>query len=208
LKLLATGDEVRLLNPDIVRSVHHDGSEVSADRLEIAATPGEAPASEIRVSSVGTGVDVEFEVKPWARGATLALLYEPASRMEKDGHPQIRTWLDGATADGTVEEQKGSWAWHLIEVAPGSHSARMELEAVESGSVIGGTISVWLLVSHRPAGQTIRFETNVELDAVKPVPPRPLPAGTLRSIQKLGEIRLPSQKKSPGPEGPGRRVTD
>ena len=190
LNLLAAGDEVRLLNPESVRTVHHDGSEMSSDRLKIAAMPRTVPASGIRVSETGSGVEVDFEIEPWVESATLAVLYEPSQRLEEDEHPRIRASLDGAIADAEVEEQEGRWAWHLIDVTPGTHSARIAFERAESGSAVGGKVSVWVLASHRPEGKTIRFETRVELDAARPMPPRPWPAGVLRSIQKLGEIGL------------------
>jgi len=190
LTLLATGDEIRLLNPDVVRSVHLEGTEMSPAQLEIAPIPQEAPASGIRVSETNGGIEVDLEIASWVENATLALLYEPSSRLEENEHPRVRTWLDGASVDAGVEQQQGRWSWHLIDVTPGSHSARMLLEPAESGSSVRGSVSVWLVASHRPPGKSVRFETTLELDAARPMPPRPWPAGELRSIQKLGEIRL------------------
>lgn len=190
LNLLDVGDEARLLNPDFVRTVHHDGEELAPDRLEIDAAPRATAASDIRISEAEAGVEVDFELAPWVESATLAVLYEPTSPLEEDQHPLIQTWLDGMSVDATVEEQKGSWAWHLVDVAPGSHSARLRLDPPDTRSSVAGSVSVWLVASHRPEAKTVRFETRVELDAASPMPPRPWPAGTLRSILKLGEIRL------------------
>jgi hypothetical protein len=185
LTLLETGAEVRLLNPGLVRSVHFDGREFSPEQLQIDATLAEAPGGEVRVSAAKEGVEVELEVEPWVESATVALLYEPSIRLAEEEHPQIRTWLDGQPVDATIEEQKGRWAWHLIEVDSGSHTVRMHVES-------HGSVSVWLVATHQPEPKAIRFDTREEVEAVRPMPPRPRPAGTLRSIQKLGEIRLAS----------------
>jgi hypothetical protein len=190
LTVLATGDEIRLLNPDLVRSVRLDGAEVSPERLEVSAIPGATPASGIRVSETEAGVEVDLEIASWVENATLALLYEPSTRLEEYQNPSIRTRLDGADVEARVEQQEGRWSWHLIDVTPGSHSIRMLLEPAGTGSLASGSVSVWLVASHRPRGKSIRLETTVELDAERPMPPRPWPAGELRSNQKLGEIRL------------------
>jgi hypothetical protein len=188
--VLATGEEVRLLNPELVRSIHYDGGEVAPDRLEVVSRPDEAPASDITVSETSSGIEVDLEIGSWVERATLALLYEPPSRVDEKEHPVVRTWLDGASVPAGVEQQEGRWSWHLIEVAPGSHTARIKLESSRPDTPVRGSVSIWLVASHRPDGKSIRFEPRVEFDAARPMPPRPWPSGELRSMQKLGEIRL------------------
>lgn len=190
LSLLDVGDDVRLLNPQLVRTAQLDGVEQSPDSLVVAATPRTSPATEVRVSSVESGVEIEFEIEPWIESATLAVLYEPENGLEKGEHPLIRSWLDGAAVEAAIEEQAGRWAWRLIEVTPGSHSARISFDPPGPGVSLTGRVSAWLVGFHRPEASTIRFEAQAKFDEAKPMPPRPWSAGALRSVQRLGEVRI------------------
>jgi hypothetical protein len=93
-------------------------------------------------------------------------------------------------ADTREEVQAGSWSWNLVEAGPGRHSARVNLDTATGAPAWKGSVEAWLLLARRPRAVEVRVVASDPFATARPLPPRPWPAGELRSTVELGRANV------------------
>jgi hypothetical protein len=106
--------------------------------------------------------------------------------------PQISVKLDGQAVKAESETQSNLWAWVSLPLAAGAHRVQMRPQASASGSW-AGKAQVWLVYRVLPRGQEIVLVMK-DAARLRPMPPRPWPAGEVRRYFKLGEVELAPKK--------------
>ncbi len=123
------GKEVRLLNPEMVRTVKYGGKSVKPNQLSIPvrSLPQTVSHESVRLSSQENQpeIDIKFDLHKPAEEATLAVLLEPAGESANETEPEVTTFLDGEKVELKVEQQKGRWGWYTCNVHPGKHTSRI-----------------------------------------------------------------------------------
>ena len=192
VKFYDAGKDVHLLNPEKVSSIRYCGDTVDPHELSIPVRPLIEPVSHgsVQLSSEKkqSEIDIIFELHKPAEEATLAVLFEPARKSQDKSEPKVIAFLDGKKVEPKVEQQKGHWAWYMLNVGPGKHTSRIIIEPVQEKQEWAGKISVWLICSQKPEGLEVSFNLATRLAQRRTMPPRPWPAEVIRRNIKLGEI--------------------
>ena len=160
-----------------------------ASRIRIPATPKISAGGDVVPTDEEGSLDVPFRIDDPGARATLAILVRPEEKGAAEDDPQVVVTLNGDAVEPRVELQEGTWSWHLLEVEPGRHAARVRVRPAEGRDAWRGTVGAWLILSRRPAAVTVALTPDRAVTP-RPLPPRPWPAGELRSTVKLGEVKI------------------
>lgn len=194
LRVLDSGGEARLLNPEIVSSFVYDGMQVDPtdDVLPVIELP--EPVNRISVQNYsGEGQfwsDIRFRLHEPAKAATFCFLLEPSGAFVDGEDPVVVMHLNGETVGMKTESQAGRWKWYKREVPVGSHLVRMQLLPHEGQKSWTGTASAWLVLTLEPDAKDVSFRLKQELPRLHPMPPRPLHPGQFYRTVKLGSFEI------------------
>lgn len=194
LRFYDAGKNSRLLNPEKISSLELSGKKVNLHELSISEMQIEKPVSNgsVRHSHQNrqSEIQIEFDLHKPARGATLAVLLEPAQKEQDENEPEFMTFLDGNKVEAKVEQQKGRWGWYKFDVTPGKHTSRVVIPFPQNMNKWTGKASVWLICSLWPKGTEISFDLAQKLSSGRPMPPQPWAPGEIRKNFKIGEIEV------------------
>jgi uncharacterized protein (DUF2249 family) len=194
LKFYDAQKGVRLLNPSKVISAKYRGKTIKPSELTIADKNIPIPVSHGSVKlSPGKKhpeIEIKFDLHKPAEEAALAILLEPVGELKEENEPDVTFFLDGKKLEAKVEQQKGSWAWHVLNVRTGKHTSRITIKTAEYKQRWTGKVSAWLICSLKPKGIEISFDLAQKPTRHRPMPPRPWPSGTIHKNVKLGEVKV------------------
>jgi hypothetical protein len=193
MKIYDAYKDARLLNPDKVKNITYAGKEI---RVSDFLIPAETPSGLIRDHSVTSTakkgqveIKVTYVLEESSPKAILALLLEPGKDSSGKDLPEAAFILDGKKEQAHIEEQKGLWAWHKINVTSGQHTSTIKIEPSLQKEGWEGGASVWLICQHKQKGKEIRFELVMKA-ITPPLPPHPWPPGEFRKSLELGDIEI------------------
>jgi len=187
----------RLLNPEAVRTVLHDGGEhdPASFRLPLLDPPAGEGYFGATVEGGPGGWDVVWDfgaVEPDhpaladLSGLDLSLLWEPEEGAAPlEACPLITATVDGQRVELEAEAQAGRWSWHTLRLDRLPGRAVFHLApAGESGAVTGKVLNgVLWRTRPEPRVVTLLFEKSA---SPRPMPPAPRPAGELWNWTALG----------------------
>jgi hypothetical protein len=181
LKVRNINEQVRLLNPWIVKNIKISGQEVALHQLQSALSmkPLPGPVKAGAMTAKAGGAEVDFSVKEPSTAATLVFLVEPLTQAN------VSVYLQGKKIEAEEEHQEGKWAWYKVKVGPGQHNARIKIQPIDKKIKWTGKISAWVIGTRKPPGKEVQFELTRELSIQRPMPPLPLPAGEDKYVVKL-----------------------
>jgi len=193
IKLYNPTEDARILNPEKIKSITYDGKKIGVADLSISAEPLSEPVRDYSVKSIARKghweIDVRFTLQESSPEATLAALLQPDGNSSGKDLPKVSILLDGKEAKGKLEEQKGLWAWHTVDVRAGPHFSKIKLEPLQGSEGWSGRASVWLICRQKLKGKEISFELK-DNTIERLMPSQPWSPGHIRWNVKLGEVEV------------------
>ncbi len=139
-------------------------------------------------------LESEFTVSTPAPQATLALLFEAEPQSGQAKFPLLEAKINGKRVVPEKEQIKGKWLWVKYPVSAGENRARITCRLAKNEKDWGGSVSAWVIGVVRPEPQKIAVELSGNFGKIRPMPPRPLPAGEFQTSAKLGQERIQVEK--------------
>lgn len=199
IRVLDSGGEARLLNPEMVSSLVYDGKRVDPPDEVIPVVKLPEPVNRISVQKyAGEGQfwsDIRFRLHEPAKTATFCLLLEPSGAFVDGEDPAVVMSLNGEPVGMQTEIQEGRWKWYKSDVPIGSHLMRVQIFPPEGKTNWTGTASAWLVLTMEPDAKDVSITLKQELPRLRPMPPRSLRPGQFRRTVKLGSFEIST--KSP-----------
>jgi hypothetical protein len=199
IKVLDSGGEARLLNPEKVSSFMYDGKRIDPSDEAIPVVKLPEPVNRISVQKYsGEGQfwsDIRFRLHGPAKTTTFCFLLEPSGVFVDGEEPAVFMHLNGEQVGMQTEMQKGRWKWYKRDVPIGSHLMRVQIVPPEGKSDWTGLASAWLVLTMEPEAKDVLITLKNELPKLRPMPPRSLSPGQFRRTIKLGSFEIST--KSP-----------
>ncbi|MGH2649007.1 MAG: hypothetical protein ACRDE8_15620, partial [Ginsengibacter sp.] len=190
LHLLNNSADIKLLNPEIVRSVKVDNNEVQPDHLNITLRPGQQILDSHDNNFSDNILTTNINLNESIVTARYIVLLNPDSSDSGKDFPDIVVNVDGKVVQPTVQQQKGSWASYSYKITqPGKHSFEFKLSESDKVKHWKGDAAVWLTGEQKQEGNQVQIITNEEIK-VPPMPPSPYTEGTLMQHILLGKGML------------------
>lgn len=193
LRCFAPGKDIRLLNPEVVRSMTVNGRPLTIPELA-KAIPQAPPALTAAFFSSVTSerqhkTQLGFTIDPTVSEAVLAVLLEQDSAVQEKVFPGVEIKIDGKKIKAVVVKQDGVFAWFSVKVNPGRHLAEIEVKPAPKNLFWSGSLSARVNVLQQPPALDINFSL-VGTATERVMPPLSEAPGTLRLSFKLGEEQL------------------
>jgi hypothetical protein len=192
LKVLDSGGEARLLNPETVSSFVYDGEQIDPPDKAIPVVELQEPVNRVSVQKyAGEGQfwsDIRFRLHEPAAGAIFCLLLEPSGDFVGIEDPAVVLNVNGEPVGTQIETQKGRWNWYKRDVAVGSHLIRVQIFPPEGRTNWAGKASAWLVLTMEPNAKDAFISLKEPLPRLRPMAPRPLRPGQFRRTIKLGSF--------------------
>jgi len=185
--------DVGLLNPDKVQEATVDGKAQNPRRLEIRPNIRPAPVTGIvfsRSAKTPGQIDLRFRVHEPAQEAILAILVTSESEFRGKNLARVKVNRNGQPVEASLEQEKGSWAWHKISAGSGDQEVRIQLSLDPSESRWQGRVSVWLIAKEKRLSKTVTFTMKDAVPGRGARLPRPFPAGVFPGAYHLGEAAI------------------
>ncbi|MEI6614315.1 MAG: alpha-galactosidase [Chrysiogenales bacterium] len=203
LRCFAAGSDIRLLNPETVRSMNKKGLPLTFPELA-KAIPAAPPAlTAATFSSVQKErlhkTRLGFTIAPSVSEAVLAVLLEQAAVVTGKNFPEVQIKIDGKIIKADVKKQDGAFAWYSVKVTPGRHLGEIAVQSAPGNQFWSGSLSARVNVLQQPPAIDINFSL-VGTANERVMPPLSEAPGTLRLSFKLGEeqLRIGLLKQVPG----------
>jgi hypothetical protein len=194
LKVLDSGGEARLLNPEAVGDFFYDGERIDPPAKTIPVVKLQEPVNRESVQKyTGEGQfwsDIRFRLHEPAKAATFCFLLEPSSDFVEEEDPTVVVSLNGEPVGIKTEAQKGRWKWYLLDIPIGSHLVSVQIFPPEGESNWAGTASAWLVLTMAPDAKDVSIALKQDLRRLRPMPPRPLSPGQFRRTVKIGSFEI------------------
>jgi hypothetical protein len=193
LRCFAAGTDIRLLNPETVRSMNINGRPLTLAELA-KAVPAASPAlTSATFSSVKSEryhkTQLGFTIDPTVSEAVLAVLLEQDTAIKEKVFPKVEITIDGKKIKADLVKQDGAFAWFSVKVSPGRHLAEIAVQPVPGNRFWSGSLSAWVNILQQPPVIDINFSLlGAAIERV--MPPLGEAPGTLRLSFKLGEEKL------------------
>ena len=199
IRVLDSGGEARLLNPEMVSSLVYDGMRVDPLDEVIPVVELQEPVNRISIQKyIGEGQfwsDIRFRLHEPAKTATFCFLLEPSGVFVDGEEPAVVMSLNGEPVGMQTEIQEGRWKWYKRDVPIGSNLMRVQIFPPEGKTNWTGTASAWLVLTIEPNAKDVSIKLKQELPRLRPMPPRSLRPGQFRRTVKLGSFEI--SNKSP-----------
>ncbi len=188
-----TTEEARLLNSGQVREARMEGNLQAAGQFVLPGRAEPAAVKEIsfrQVPGAPGKLAAQFRLQDPAIDATLAVLVTPAKDFQGKILPSLEARDNGKKAEPALELEKGSWAWHKLEVSPGEHTVEFRLSPgpVEASWI--GRVSCWLITREKYTPRSVIFKMQETAPYRRALLPRPFPAGVFSKAYKIGETEV------------------
>ncbi len=184
------------LNPEKLTRVTRDRHEVDLNTAPVKAKllPELVSNEQLKMESKRKRavLTAEFQVNSGAANATLALLLQTDSKMGEAKLPSLETKINGKRVSGEKEKGRGDWLWVKYPIAPGENRIRVIFRLKKDAPAWAGKVSAWILGRVRLNPENVTVTLNEPLTQMRPMPPRPWPAGEFQRTVPLGEqiVRL------------------
>jgi hypothetical protein len=188
-----TAGGARLLNPAKVSEVRTMGAVQAAGQFVLPGWISAKAVDEIafrRVPNVPGKLAAKFRLQASAVNATLAVLVTPAKDFQRKTLPGLEAYDNGKKARPSVEQEKGSWAWHKFEVHPGGHAVELRLSPAPAEESWTGRVSCWLITREKHTPRRVVFKMQETAPNRRALLPRPSPAGVFAKAHKIAETDL------------------
>jgi hypothetical protein len=194
LRILDSGGEGRLLNPEKVNSFVYDGKRVDPPSEVIPVVKLPEAVNRVSVQKyAGEGQfwsDIRFRLHEPTKRATFCFLLEPSGVFVDGEDPAVVISLNGEQVGMQTEIQEGRWKWYKRDVPIGSHLMRVQILPPEGKANWTGIASAWLVLTTEPETKDVTIILKQELARLRPMPPRSLRPGQFRRIVKLGSFEV------------------
>ncbi|NIA10126.1 MAG: hypothetical protein GWP10_10490, partial [Nitrospiraceae bacterium] len=184
----------RWLNPETIDTEKSKSAFSIANRIISAEslsseTPKTGSLKKV-VKKHRTLIEGELTVGESFTAGKLAVLLTAASPSVGDSLPGMAAKIDGKTAAAKIAKQKGRWKWLTCDVQPGNMPFEVRLSANKRQAPWSGTVSVWLIGTRQAHSQKLSVWAAHPVSKMRPMPPRPWPAGVFQTTTKLGEEKV------------------
>lgn len=191
IKVLETGKNIKIMNPQKVKNIYCEGENVNVDLLGFKKTmvPPVLDKAGVRAKKQKNGYQFELDVDihHTVKIARLAILLENVPSKGDAPLPFVQVSMDGKDLNPDFEMQKNRWLWVLVNVPAGNHIVNATLLTGEEGKIWSGKISVWMITDQEYPARILSFDL-FEKVLLSPMPPRPYPSQILRQVIKLKEF--------------------
>jgi hypothetical protein len=194
IRVLDSGGEARLLNPEKVSSFVYDGMRIDPTNEVIPVVKLTEPVNRVSVQKyAGEGQfwsDIRFRLHEPTKTATFCFLLEPSGVFVDGEDPAVVMSLNGEQVGMQTAIQEGRWKWYKRDIPIGSHLMRVQIFPPEGKLNWTGTASAWLVLSLEPNAKDVSLTLKQELPRLRPMPPRALRPGQFRRTVKLGSFEV------------------
>jgi hypothetical protein len=180
----------RLLNPVKVKEVTIDGASQAVEKWTLPESTRKTAAQDIsfrRAPGASAKLEAKFRLQDPAIDATLAVLVTPAKDSQGENLPGLEARDNGMQMKPALEQEKGSWSWHKLEVSPGDHAVELLFSSAPAVASWTGRVSCWLMIREKPAPQRVVFKMHQDAPRRRAFLPRPFPCGVYARTLKIGE---------------------
>ena len=177
IKILETGDQIRLLNPEFVP----DNTEY---KTESRPSPLIVRSAEIKGDR--KNITVDFNLNDSAINAELALLFEYEGATRKDEY-RITVTKNGQAVEPEQRKQGGMYQWVKISVSPGTNKVCYTLQ--EKGNLKNSRVSAWIITNIKPEVQEVEFSPLKKV-VLTPMPPKSIASGLIKKTVCVGNISI------------------
>jgi hypothetical protein len=194
IRVLDSGGETRLLNPELVSSFSYDGQLIDPLDEVIPVVKLPEPVNRVSVQKyAGEGQfwsDIRFRLHEPVKTATFCFLLEPSGVFVDGENPTVVMSLNGEPIGMQTEIQEGRWTWYKRDVPIGSHLMRVQIFPPEGKTNWTGTASAWLVLTVEPDAKDVSILLKQEMPRLRPMPPRSLRPGQFRRTVKLDSFEI------------------
>lgn len=190
LTVYETTGDIRVLNPELMKSLLLDGKETQLAEV-VSGTPRQPAPLEKQsfTASSKTEMNLEFTLGESVSSASLEALLTPSAGGTVRKLPLVLLAVDGKVDTVKNGPTEGASAWYALRVPAGRHAAQIRVISRESS----GTwhVAVWMVCRQKQQGVPVTVVSS-QKSAQRPMPPMPLAPGEVVRNIKIGEADIES----------------
>jgi hypothetical protein len=190
IKLYHTGDNVRLLNPEIVESLTLNGNPVNLYDLSIKYPKESEIVKSYSIKyedrTRQKALQLQIDIDPSVSSNTMAILFKPDMDSKNLDYSEKVITTDNNVTKSEEWSEKGEWQFITFNVMAGKHTITAEFSDKPGWS---GKAYIYLISQQHMISNDLVIDTKQILND-RLMPPRPLPAGMSKVITLLGEMEI------------------
>ncbi len=130
IQILKNMGQVRLLNPNLIRSAELDGQKVGVEKLVVKAETAFGEISDMVFRKTkGNILQAAFTVSEDISNVRFLLLLEQPSGQKSGALPQVKIMQGANELKARLEKQDGQWAWYAVETPSGKVDLQIVLQS-------------------------------------------------------------------------------
>jgi hypothetical protein len=188
--LLDNSNEVKFLNPSMIRDVKINNHTINVDHLNIGSNKPEEGLKKVQNTFDNYEIETKVNLNEGIVSARYIVFLKPDSSFNGKDFPAFVLSVDGKKVEPTIQQQKGSWATYSYQVTgAGNHNFELKLNSTDKVKDWKGEATVWLSSQQQQKGKEVDISTD-ETIKIPPMPPSPYADGALMQNTYVGEGKL------------------
>ncbi len=185
--LLDNAKVVKVLNPEVIKSVYADGKEIPFSQI-YQHLPEKVIQPEFISTTVHKKNTTNIALKTTATGGTeqVAILFKAQKNQDEIDFPDIQITLNGKSLKTKTQSIKGKWMWYVAEVPV---NAKPDIKISIEKNNWKGDAEVWVKTVKTSKGTTIVIKPSGQFKE-RILPPLPYAAEQFKAFDKVVSIDL------------------
>ena len=185
--LLDDAKVVKVLNPEVIKSVYADGKEIPFSQI-YQHLPEKVIQPEFISTTVHKKNTTNIALKTTATGGTeqVAILFKAQKNQDEIDFPDIQITLNGKSLKTKTQSIKGKWMWYVAEVPV---NAKPDIKISIEKNNWKGDAEVWVKTVKTSKGTTIVIKPSGQFKE-RILPPLPYAAEQFKAFDKVVSIDL------------------
>ncbi len=185
--LLDDAKVVKVLNPEVIKSVYADGKEIPFSQI-YQHLPEKVIQPEFISTTVHKKNTTNIALKTTATGGTeqVAILFKAQKNQDEIDFPDIQITLNGESLKTKTQSIKGKWMWYVAEVPV---NAKPDIKISIEKNNWKGDAEVWVKTVKTSKGTTIVIKPSGQFKE-RILPPLPYAAEQFKAFDKVVSIDL------------------
>ncbi len=190
LHLLDNSNEVKFLNPSMIRDVKINNHALNVDHLNIGSDKPEGGLKKVQNTFDNNEIKTKLNLNEGIVSARYIVFLKPDSSFGGKDFPAFVLSVDGKKVEPTVQQQKGSWATYSYQVTgAGNHNFELKLNSTDKVKDWKGEATVWISSQQKQKGKEVDISTDESIK-IPPMPPSPYADGALMQNDYVGKGKL------------------
>jgi hypothetical protein len=187
-----TTGEIKLLNPETIKSISISGKKVlPADvekEISLLKQSDSAYSVKAEANNIAGNIKFQFTLPEVSQNSHVAILLQPSDEtpVQKE-KPAIGVLVNDKDVQVKLENKDELVSWYTVKVDKGENRFEIKVNLPKEIKSWRGKAIVWLIDEYKQSSNQITFELNKPA-AERILPPKPFADGNAQQNIKIGEF--------------------